>query len=911
MRGGASDVEQEEPQSRRAAGLLAGFAALAFAAATALWAGHASALAAAPHSCAMSYMRPHYAAVRLRATGRWPLSKYQLYLYSEGRPARVSPTGDPVPIQGRPVLFLPGSAGSYKQVRSLASETTQQSDQARAQARRYRKTPSGPLAWYTIDFGEELSALDGALLEHQAAFAVLCLRHLLGTGGEAGQLPILVGHSMGGLVARRAIHQLSGSGGILPALALITLATPHVRPVLPYSLPLLQFYARLEREAQVGVPVISLAAGPRDIMVPTALTLLPEGGGLSLELTATRGVWVSADHQAIAWCNQLVRRLGAVILEMDKAVEPESAAALAKAALQHGAHPRLARNGEASCGGGLPKAPQQHVAVAEWELSSRELEGNGGAMFWWDLHEAEVTLRVGDTEPCVGFRAWLLEAGSEGKGAGGALDASAAATREVTSSAVLVPGRVVQRAPRSAAEHGGTQVGDAWFLHSEPLLGAAPQGRRWRLLLWLENPHPQFAIEAVARSAPRSPETERPLLTLPVWSHQRLSALPAGTPTRLQLGGCVWLRLAGCHWHWLPLWLTVTAYDATLEVDGCWSPALAVPGRPLRPVGPAGVRLNPDADEWELYTDPRCSYTVRVAPCLFEPAAEAAQSALPHAGALAAAQLLAAAARGRGASATAALAEALAAPPLLFLHTAAMLGTSVRTSGQSASAIAAVAAAILLWLLAGLLALLAAGLAAVLGVLLARPPMCSAHSSGATAAPLSVVAGRLCTAVWLGSAACLHPFLIYATALTVHVSTTQTTAALASKSAKQPCASLQGGMLALAAIGSAPAFGAWLALPGGSRHAPSTAEVVLALPVAVASVVRRYASEASRAHGAALGTAAGAGWQEGALASVASLSCIAAFALSKAHWLWAILCAHSVITVAASSWDTHRAAKQE
>lgn len=157
---------------------------------------------------------------------------------------------------------------------------------------------------------------------------------------------------------------------------------------------------------------------------------------------------------------------------------------------------------------------------------------------------------------------------------------------------------------------------------------------------------------------------------------------------------------------------------------------------------------------------------VRVAPCLFEPAAEAAQSALPHAGALAAAQLLAAAARGRGASATAALAEALAAPPLLFLHTAAMLGTSVRTSGQSASAIAAVAAAILLWLLAGLLALLAAGLAAVLGVLLARPPMCSAHSSGATAAPLSVVAGRLCTAVWLGSAACLHPFLIYATALT-------------------------------------------------------------------------------------------------------------------------------------------------
>lgn len=56
-----------------------------------------------------------------------------------------------------PVLFLPGNAGSYKQVRSLAGET------ARRAARRH-EAHAPQLHWFSADYREEHSALDGTIL---------------------------------------------------------------------------------------------------------------------------------------------------------------------------------------------------------------------------------------------------------------------------------------------------------------------------------------------------------------------------------------------------------------------------------------------------------------------------------------------------------------------------------------------------------------------------------------------------------------------------------------------------------------------------------------------------------------------------------------------------------------------------
>ena len=81
--------------------------------------------------CEMSYMWPSY---RLLAWPDSPSTKYRVYLYRESgwdhdhvgdHPRRAATLPDEQP-SGHPVLFLPGNAGSYQQVRSIASSATRQ-----------------------------------------------------------------------------------------------------------------------------------------------------------------------------------------------------------------------------------------------------------------------------------------------------------------------------------------------------------------------------------------------------------------------------------------------------------------------------------------------------------------------------------------------------------------------------------------------------------------------------------------------------------------------------------------------------------------------------------------------------------------------------------------------------------------
>ena len=83
--------------------------------------------------------------------------------------ARVEPR-----LTGVPVLFVPGSGGSYKQARALrygdgscASILTCSHTQVRSfaseTARQHNALRSGRvLDWYAVDFKEELSAFDGS-----------------------------------------------------------------------------------------------------------------------------------------------------------------------------------------------------------------------------------------------------------------------------------------------------------------------------------------------------------------------------------------------------------------------------------------------------------------------------------------------------------------------------------------------------------------------------------------------------------------------------------------------------------------------------------------------------------------------------------------------------------------------------
>lgn len=61
-----------------------------------------------------------------------------------------------------PVLFLPGNAGSFQQVRSLAGETARQA--FRRSREQGAATTGVRLVWLSVDFQEEHSALDGTIL---------------------------------------------------------------------------------------------------------------------------------------------------------------------------------------------------------------------------------------------------------------------------------------------------------------------------------------------------------------------------------------------------------------------------------------------------------------------------------------------------------------------------------------------------------------------------------------------------------------------------------------------------------------------------------------------------------------------------------------------------------------------------
>jgi hypothetical protein len=79
-----------------------------------------------PKQCAMSYSRPEFIK-QLALDTSWSrlAGKYSLYLYREGG----IDMSKQVDRKGQPVLFIPGHAGSYKQSRSIASETTVQFNQ--------------------------------------------------------------------------------------------------------------------------------------------------------------------------------------------------------------------------------------------------------------------------------------------------------------------------------------------------------------------------------------------------------------------------------------------------------------------------------------------------------------------------------------------------------------------------------------------------------------------------------------------------------------------------------------------------------------------------------------------------------------------------------------------------------------
>ncbi|XP_059199489.1 GPI inositol-deacylase [Centropristis striata] len=272
--------------------------------------------------CSMTYMfeYPEYRRVALprRVARLYPA--YGLYLYGEGAYAQETRA---LKLTGAPVLFLPGNAGSYKQARSVGSV-----------ALRKAENMEGGLHFnvFTVDFNEELVALYGGSLLRQTHFlhesikAILRLYKHLKTPPQS---VVLVGHSMGGVVAR-ALFTLPRFNTNLVSL-IITQASPHLAPVLALDPYLLDFYSAVRQKwvSQAkklrNVTVLSVGGGYRDYQVRSGLTSLPCPPGdpnkLSLVATAVPRTWVSTDHLSIVWCKELVLATVRAFFDL---IEPET-----------------------------------------------------------------------------------------------------------------------------------------------------------------------------------------------------------------------------------------------------------------------------------------------------------------------------------------------------------------------------------------------------------------------------------------------------------------------------------------------------------------------------------------------------------------------------------------------------------
>uniref|UniRef100_A0A8C6MUW9 GPI inositol-deacylase n=1 Tax=Mus spicilegus TaxID=10103 RepID=A0A8C6MUW9_MUSSI len=257
------------------------------------------------NKCIMSYMfeYPEYQKIELpkKLTKRYPA--YELYLYGEGSYAEEHKI---LPLTGIPVLFLPGNAGSYKQVRSIGSIALRKAEDIDF---KYH------FDFFSVNFNEELVALYGGSLQKQTKFVHECIKAILKLykGQEFAPTSVaIIGHSMGGLVARALLTLKNFKQDLINLL--VTQATPHVAPVMPLDRFITEFYMNVNNywilnARHINLTTLSVAGGFRDYQVRSGLTFLPKlshyTSALSVVSSAVPKTWVSTDHLSIVWCKQL------------------------------------------------------------------------------------------------------------------------------------------------------------------------------------------------------------------------------------------------------------------------------------------------------------------------------------------------------------------------------------------------------------------------------------------------------------------------------------------------------------------------------------------------------------------------------------------------------------------------------
>ncbi|CAN3478819.1 GPI inositol-deacylase [Diutina catenulata] len=300
--------------------------------------------------CNMSYMSPAYSrVVGFDESHTKYASKYSLYLYREEGSDPFPPSEDDgfQSLDGVPMLFIPGNAGSFRQVRSLAAEL------ADAYFHDYRHHPDdhGPTKnfdVYTADFNEDFTAFHGRTMLDQAEYLNEAVAFILSLYADHPVPPtsvVVVGHSMGGVVARTMVTLPSYRKDSVNTI--VTLASPHAASPLTFDGDLIRLYSSIDRfwydgygyvhddfrehpvaqQRLANVSLVSITGGGLDDTLPADYTtlgyLVPPTHGFTVYSTGIPSVWTPIDHLAIVWCDQLRRKLARTLLDIVDVERPQ------------------------------------------------------------------------------------------------------------------------------------------------------------------------------------------------------------------------------------------------------------------------------------------------------------------------------------------------------------------------------------------------------------------------------------------------------------------------------------------------------------------------------------------------------------------------------------------------------------
>ncbi|KAF5332027.1 hypothetical protein D9758_014587 [Tetrapyrgos nigripes] len=262
----------------------------------------------------MSYMSPAYIPQTAFDSSWTALAgRYSLFLYREAgwESNQIH--------KGVPVLFIPGNAGSFKQVRSIASSAARQYFPRPYDASfEFKSRGAKPLDVFAVEFNEDLSAFHGPTLESQIAYTSRAIDFILSMYTPNTSI-IIMGHSMGGVVATSLLPSEKIS-------TVITMSTPHTLPPARFDQRIDKIYAH-NREilAHDPTPIVSLCGGATDMMIPSeSCILLPTNGRdapfrRTVFSSALEGAWTGVGHREMVWCHQVRWRVARAALELSAA----------------------------------------------------------------------------------------------------------------------------------------------------------------------------------------------------------------------------------------------------------------------------------------------------------------------------------------------------------------------------------------------------------------------------------------------------------------------------------------------------------------------------------------------------------------------------------------------------------------